>query len=121
MTYISPLEAETLDNSEAHAAETLTERIDSAEGADLLLDVLKMLKKYTVQPSKHAYIALTVYVAYTHASSAFDFAPRLLLTSAEKRSGKTRTMEIVSTMACNPLIASNASVRSEERRVGQAR
>lgn len=118
MTYISPLETEHLGYSDAIADDTHKIEALPEEGSDLLFEVLKMFKKYTVQPSKHAYIALAVYVAYTHASSTFDFAPRLLLTSAEKRSGKTRTMEIVSTMSCSPLIASNASVAALFRSVG---
>lgn len=75
-----------------------------------LVEVREVLRKYTVQPSEHAYVALTLYAAYTHAADAFDYAPRLLLTSAEKRSGKTRTMEIVGNLCHAPLFAANATV-----------
>lgn len=88
------------------------------DGAQILDDVLAAFRKYTVQPSEHAYIALTVYTAYTHAAGCFDFAPRLVLTSAEKRSGKTRTMEIVSTISARPLIAANATVPALFRSLG---
>ncbi|MCL1869773.1 MAG: DUF3631 domain-containing protein [Promicromonosporaceae bacterium] len=72
--------------------------------------MLDTIRRYTVQPSEHAYTALALYAAYTHAASAFDFAPRLLLTSPEKRSGKTRTMEVVGHLCHGPLFAANATV-----------
>ena len=92
----------------------------SGGGAELLDDVLAVFRTFTVQPSEHAYVALTVYSAYTHAAGCFDFAPRLVLTSAEKRSGKTRTMEIVSTLSARPLIAANATVAALFRSLDHA-
>lgn len=80
------------------------------DGADLLEQVREKFTRYTVQSSRHAYIALTLYCAYTHAARAFDYAPRLLLTSAEKRSGKTRTLEIIVNLGRHPLVAANATV-----------
>lgn len=78
-------------------------------GSEVLRSVLDTLDRYTVQQSSHHYVALALYAAYTHAASCFDFAPRLLLTSAEKRSGKTRTMEIVGHLSHAPLFAANVS------------
>ncbi|HLV03945.1 MAG TPA: hypothetical protein VKY79_05120, partial [Actinomycetaceae bacterium] len=63
-------------------------------GADLLEAAREAFDRYTIQTAGHVYDALALYVAYTHGAEAFHYAPRLLLTSAEKRSGKTRTMEI---------------------------
>lgn len=76
------------------------------------MQALKILARFTVQSTPHEYAAITLWIAYTHAAEAFDFAPRLLLTSAEKRSGKSRTMEIVSKLSAHPLIAANATVPS---------
>lgn len=87
-------------------------------GTQILDDVLAAFRMYTVQPSGHAYIALTIYSAFTRAAGCFDFAPRLVLTSAEKRSGKTRTMEVVSTISAKPLIAANATVPALFRSLG---
>lgn len=69
-----------------------------------------ILKRFTVQTSQHEYTAITLWIAYTHAATVFDHAPRLLYTSPEKRSGKTRTMEVTSKLSANPLIAANATV-----------
>lgn len=66
-------------------------------------------------------MAITLWIAYTHAAACFDFAPRLLLTSAEKRSGKTRTMEVVSKLSASPLIAANATVPAIFRSLDEPR
>lgn len=79
-------------------------------GADILNRVVNTFEKYTVQAGQHEYVALSLYVAYTHASMVFDSAPRLLATSAEKRSGKTRTLEIISELCRRPLKTTNTSV-----------
>ncbi|MBL5973693.1 MAG: DUF3631 domain-containing protein [Candidatus Leucobacter sulfamidivorax] len=70
----------------------------------------EILARFTVQTSRHEYVAITLWAAYTHAQTVFDFAPRLLITSAEKRSGKSRTMEVVAKLSAHPLIAANATV-----------
>lgn len=80
-----------------------------------------ILKRFTVQTSRHEYVAIVLWIAYTHASQAFDFAPRLLFTSAEKRSGKTRNMEVTSKLSANPLIAANATVPAIFRSLDQPR
>lgn len=79
-------------------------------GAELLDEAESLFRRYTVHATEHAYVALALYAAYTHAAACFDFAPRLLLTSAEKRSGKTRTMEILGHLSSRPLFAANATV-----------
>ncbi len=78
-------------------------------GSELLHRVQAVFARYCVLPDRHASVAITLFTAYTHAASAFDFAPRLVLTSPEKRSGKTRCMEIVGHMAHKPMWTANAS------------
>lgn len=82
---------------------------EDTTGADLLDDIEAVFRKYTIQQSDHAYTALALYTAYTHFILCFDYAPRLLLTSAEKRSGKTRAATIASRLVNRPLIAANAT------------
>lgn len=88
-------------------------------GDGLLGAIRGVLATYCVLPSVHAYAAVTLFIAYTHAAEAFDFAPRLVLSSPEKRSGKTRCMEIVGHLSHRPLWTANASTaaiyRSLER------
>ncbi|GAB2471379.1 DUF3631 domain-containing protein [Xylanimonas ulmi] len=82
---------------------------DESIGTELLERVQGVLARYCVLPSQHAYVAVTLFAAYTHAANAFDFAPRLVLTSPEKRSGKTRCMEVVALMSHRPMKTANAS------------
>ncbi|MGO3152359.1 MAG: DUF3631 domain-containing protein [Galactobacter sp.] len=88
------------------------------EGAALLDAVEAQVRRFTVLPSREATWAVVLYAAYTHASGCFQFAPRLVLTSAEKQSGKTRTMEIVTNLACDPLVSANATVAAIFRSLG---
>jgi len=90
------------------------------DGSQLLDSCETQLRRFTIQQSNEAYWAIALYVAYTHASQCFQFAPRLIFTSAEKRSGKTRSMEIASALARDPLVAVNATVPAIFRSLGQS-
>ena len=43
------------------------------DGADLLDAVAHTLRRYCVLPSAHAYTAVSLFIAYTHAAAVFDF------------------------------------------------
>ncbi|MEH6624189.1 MULTISPECIES: DUF3631 domain-containing protein [Dietzia] len=51
-----------------------------------------------------------LWVACTHLTDAFEYAPRLVVRSAEKRSGKSRLIEVVDALVHKPLRAVNVSV-----------
>lgn len=95
--------------------------LDARDGRDLLDAVRATLARYCVLPGRNAYTAVTLFIAYTHAAAAFDFAPRLVLTSPEKRSGKTRCMEIVGHLSHRPLWTANASTAAIYRSLGSPR
>lgn len=84
-----------------------TETID---GAALLADVETSIRRYCVLPSEHALTGVTLWVAYTYMTGAFEYAPRLVVRSAEKRSGKSRLLEVVDALVYKPLRAVNATV-----------
>jgi hypothetical protein len=77
---------------------------------ELLSEVEACLRKYCVLPSEHAYVAVTLWIATTHVLRAFDYAPRLVVRSAEKRSGKSRLVEVAAGLVHHPLRTVNASV-----------
>ena len=86
---------------------------------DKLLDHLRdAIADYVVLPSPHHLVAVTLWIATTHALPAFDFAPRLVVRSAEKRSGKSRLLEIIDGTCHNPLRAINATVPAIFRSLG---
>lgn len=88
------------------------------DGAEMLEFMLGAFKLWTVQQSEHHYAALALYAAYTHLSGAFRYAPRLVVTSAEKQSGKTRTLDILRELVAHPLVSANATVAALYRSIG---
>ncbi len=87
-------------------APTTTPALDAAAVLDA---VRAAFERFTVQQTAHHYVALTVYTLYTHVAGHFDIAPRLVITSAEKRSGKTRTLELLGELVADPFHTINAT------------
>lgn len=78
-------------------------------GSETLDHVRAFIAKYTRLPGNHYYDVLTLWAAHTHAIMAFGDTPRLILRSAEKESGKTRTLEILELLVAEPLPTFNAT------------
>lgn len=83
---------------------------DELDGAQVLDELREALTKYVVFANAHAAAAVTLWVATTHAVPAFEFAPRLVLTSPEKRCAKSRTLDVVAGTCHRPLVSINATV-----------
>ncbi|MCT2031892.1 DUF3631 domain-containing protein [Dietzia cinnamea] len=84
--------------------------VEPARGAELLDEVAAAVSRYCILPSPHALTGVVLWIAYTHMSDAFEYAPRLVARSAEKRSGKSRLLEVVDALVHEPLRAVNATV-----------
>jgi hypothetical protein len=63
--------------------------------ASLLTKVETFLKRFVVFATPHQPLAVAFWVAFTYVVDAFTVAPYLAVTSAEKRSAKTRLLELV--------------------------
>ena len=63
--------------------------------SDLLLDVSAFLRVYVVFPSEYEIAAAMLWVVHTHVVKQFETTPYLAITSAEKRSGKTRLLDVL--------------------------
>lgn len=87
-------------------APTRPSRVD---GAAVLDEALKVVNKYCVLPSIEAGHAVVLWCAATHALPSLPAAPRLAVTSAVKRSGKTRTLDMVEGLSYSPLATMNAT------------
>jgi hypothetical protein len=72
-------------------------------------DVEKHLRRFLVMPSDHHFTILSLWVAHTYAFDAAYATPYLYVNSAEKQSGKTRVIEVLSDLAQNPMVASSVS------------
>ena len=86
--------------------------------AELLDELLGVLTRYVVFPDRHAAVAVALWIATTHALPAFEHAPRLVLTSPEKRCAKSRTLDIISGTCHQPLVSVNATVAAIYRSLG---
>lgn len=88
------------------------------DGAALLDDLLAVVRRYVVLPDDYAAVAVTLWIAATHALPAFECAPRLVVTSPDKRCGKTRLLDIVTGTVHRPLITVNATTAAVFRSIG---
>lgn len=77
--------------------------------AELFDEVEAVIRRYCVLPHEHAYVALTLWCATTHVLPAFDYAPRCVARSPEKRSGKSRVGEVAAGLSHDPLRTVNAT------------
>jgi hypothetical protein len=77
---------------------------DSEHGADLLDAVVAFLRRFVAFPNNAQVAAIALWVVHTHAYAfeAADVTPYLSITSAEKRSGKTRTFDILELLVPEP-------------------
>lgn len=88
------------------------------DGAQVLDDLLSTLKRYTAFPDEYSAAAVALWIATTHALPAFDCAPRLAVTSPEKRCGKTRLLDIIDGACHKPLATADATVAAVFRSLG---
>jgi len=91
------------------------------DGAALLDELHAVLTRYVIFPSPEAADAVTLWIAATHAQTAWAHAPRLVIRAPEKRCGKSRLLDTVEGTCHNPLITVNASPAAVYRAIGSDR
>jgi hypothetical protein len=74
----------------------------------VLDDVRRFIRRFVMLDDAQA-DALTLWAAHTHVFGAFGCTPYLAITSAEKRSGKTRLLEVLELVVREPLQTANIS------------
>lgn len=87
-------------------------------GISVLDDLLATFRRYVALPDHHSAVAVTLWTATTHALPAFEFAPRLVVKSPQKRCGKTRLLDIVGGTSHSPLTTVDATVAAIFRSLG---
>jgi len=78
------------------------------DGDCIATSILNTFNRYTILP-QGGDIAMTLWVLLTYCFNAFRICPKLLISSPEKRCGKTTTIETLSAMVHRSLVASNIS------------
>jgi hypothetical protein len=89
----------------------------ATDSVALLDDLRAAFRRYVAFPDEHASAAITLWIAATHVLPVFEFAPRLVVSSPEKRCGKTRALDIVGGTCHRPLATVNASVAAIYRSI----
>ena len=67
-----------------------------------LAGVQRFVNRYVAFASPDQAVAVTLWVAHTHVFEYFDTSPILAITSAEKRSGKTRLLDVLELLVARP-------------------
>lgn len=88
------------------------------DGAELLDDVHGFLRVYVAFPSEAASVAVTLWAVHTHLVDRFESTPRLAVLSPEKRSGKSRLLELLDLLCAGAETLSDASPAYLFRRFG---
>jgi Protein of unknown function (DUF3631) len=87
---------------------------------DQLLDAIcGILRRYVVFSLDEQAIVIALWVIHTHLLEAFDYSPYLNVFSASKRSGKSRVLEVLNLLACNPRLTSSGSAAALIRSIDE--
>ncbi len=89
------------------------------DGAILLDEVMLFVRRFVVL-SNEQLIAIALWVGHTHAMEAADATPYLNVTSAEKRSGKTRLLEVLELLVARPWRTGRTSAAALVRKIDDA-
>lgn len=86
-----------------------------------LLEAIEVtIRRYVMLPSDSAAHVLALFVAHSYAIDGADTTPYIAITSAEKRSGKTRLLEVLGVLCSNPWQVANPSEAVLFRKIGNA-
>jgi hypothetical protein len=79
------------------------------------------LRRFVAYPSDHALVAHALWIAHSHLIEHFDTSPRLAFMSAEKASGKSRSLEVTALFVPSPVLSISASSAVIVRLVSKGR
>jgi hypothetical protein len=91
---------------------------EPVDGAVLLEELTRAIKGYVVLSPRQA-DAVALWVLFSHAFQAFDFSPKLVISSPEKRSGKTRLVEVADRLVRGSLFVSGINAAALLRVIEQ--
>ena len=89
---------------------------DELETANLLEDIRHFIRRFLVISEAQA-VALCLFILYTYTAEQFECAPYLQITSAEKRSGKSRLLEVLEVLVNRPWLTSRTSAAALVRKL----
>ena len=77
--------------------------------AEILNEVRVFICHFVILPSEAAEIAVTLWAAHCHVLDSFESTPRIAFLSPEPGSGKSRALEVLTTLVPHPMHAVNAT------------
>jgi len=86
------------------------------ESAALLEDTRHFIRRFLIITDAQT-VALCLFILYTYAAEQFECAPYLQVTSAEKRSGKSRLLEVLELLVKRPWLTSRTSAAALVRKL----
>jgi len=89
---------------------------EPADVAQLLTSLITFIRRFVVV-TDHQVVAIAMWIAHTHAVAAFDCTPYLQITSATKRAGKTRLLEVLEPLVARPWLTGRTSAAALVRKV----
>uniref|UniRef100_UPI003570CEA2 DUF3631 domain-containing protein n=1 Tax=Amycolatopsis acidiphila TaxID=715473 RepID=UPI003570CEA2 len=92
----------------------------AATGAVVLDEIGGFVSRFNAFPDRHCVPTLALWYAHTHAAEHFYVTPRLILSSAEPGSGKTRVLEVAQYLVHAPEMTISASTAALFRMVNAA-
>lgn len=101
-------------------AEMLCAPVNPRTLAELLDAVREILRRYVVFQYPEQADACALWVIHTWAFNAFDYTPYLSVFAAEKRSGKSRLLEVLSLLVRNARLTSGSSSAALVRSVDES-
>ena len=123
------LDAHTTADLEAIITATLAQAVEAARPSvkplnahdapgllAILLAVYMFIRRYVVLTDAQS-VALTLHAAHTHAIAAADTTPYMSVTSATKRAGKTRLLEVLEQIVARPWLTGRTSAAALVRKV----
>ena len=86
---------------------------------ELLDAIAAAVEQYVVLPSAHATTAVTLWAAHSWAFDGAHATPYLLVTSPERRSGKSRLLEVLELLVRSPWRIASASEAAMFRKINE--
>lgn len=93
--------------------DALVAHLDAQPGPEpghvVLDDTMAFIRRFCVFPGEDALIAVTLWAAHSHMVEHFHVTPRLVLSSPEPGSGKTRVLEVLDLLVPESMFSLSAS------------
>jgi hypothetical protein len=88
----------------------------SINGAEVLWAIFRFVRRFVALSDQQA-VAVSLWIAHTHAIDSADATPYLAVTSAEKQCGKSRLLEVAQTLVANPWLTGRATAAVLVRKI----